>query len=228
MPLRIASRRDAMKANSSVMQCARRSCVCQNVLPSVLRDFSAEFLGAYVLARAISRHLDPRLSLRSTHQAGSGKIYYQLLYAKEIFAAHALAQQATQSSRPEERRLRSQQIPRYSSQQQSPKATEFDGIHSVRTSFGPTQNSRKQFIWVVHLFVVHNGGATVDQVALGAILMPNRISGGETERRLSEGQSTREIPQIFAPVKILRHQRKEETATVSKPLEGSRRANRLG
>ncbi|KAL7304635.1 hypothetical protein TKK_0002882 [Trichogramma kaykai] len=156
------------------------------------------------------------------------------------------AQQATQSSRPEEKRLRSLQIPRYSSPQQSPKATVFDGIHGVRTSLGLTHESRKQFIWVVPLFVVHvnglqvllcsvreaaaqsNGGATVDQVALGAILTPDRFSGGETERRLSEGQSTREIPQIFVPVQTLHHQRKEGTATVSKPLEGSRRANRPG
>ncbi|KAL7290422.1 hypothetical protein TKK_0016111 [Trichogramma kaykai] len=156
------------------------------------------------------------------------------------------AQKATQSSRPEEKRLRSLQIPRYSSRQQSPKATVFDGIHGVRTSLGLTHESRKQFIWVVHPFVVQvnglqvllcsvretaaqsNGGATVDQVALGAILTPDRFSGGETERRLSEGQSTREIPQIFVPVQTLHHQRKEGTETVSKPLEGSRRANRPG
>ncbi|KAL7290944.1 hypothetical protein TKK_0015671 [Trichogramma kaykai] len=97
----------------------------------------------------------------------------------------------------------------------SPKATEFDGIHGVRTSFGPTHDLRKQFIWAMHLFVVQyarntgvkrtqartrseprvnglqvlvcsvreaaaqsNGGATVDQVALGAFLMVDRISGG--------------------------------------------------
>ncbi|KAL7297456.1 hypothetical protein TKK_0009826 [Trichogramma kaykai] len=110
-------------------------------------------------------------------------------------------------------------------------------------SLGLTHESRKQFIWVMHLFVVQqapllcsvreaaaqsSGGATADQVVLGAILTPDRLSGGETERRLSEGQGTREIPQIFVPVQTFHHHRKKGTATVSKPLEGSRRANRPG